>query len=236
MSYRRLTSILMSVRDSIIWVRLSSVGHWSSPCTTSACRKIAFRGLRISWTIFPAISPSRALRWTCHVICSKRCWSRFSLSVKALSSVWRTAGGSASSVRHWRRAASSGSCPWACSAFVMALSPPAHAIQAISYTSRIDAEERCRDAGACSAQGAYVEPPRDAIFMQRDFISGLPHTVRQDGLGVDRQRKDGRTLRGPPAMGRIRRFTGRELFSHSDCLSLIMRKSLQYTSCFPLLA
>ena len=93
----------MSVRDSIIWVRLSSVGHWSSPSTTSACRKIAFRGLRISWTIFPAISPSKALRWTCHVICSRRCCNRFSLSVKALSSVWRTGAGSASSVRHWRR-------------------------------------------------------------------------------------------------------------------------------------
>src|SRR5215831_9846821 len=29
-----------------------------------------FRRWRISWTIFPAISSSRALRWTCHVICS----------------------------------------------------------------------------------------------------------------------------------------------------------------------
>src|SRR5215471_6142538 len=175
MSYRRLTSILMSVRDSIIWAGLSSVGHWSSPCNTSACRKIAFRGLRISWMSFPAISPSRALRWICHVICAKRCWSRFSLSMKALSSVWRTAGGSASSVRHWRRAASSGSCPGAWSVFVMAFSPPARTIQAISYTSRVDEAERCRDAGALDAQGAYVELPRDAI----SYAEGLQYRAHR---------------------------------------------------------
>src|SRR5215467_4294243 len=102
MSYRRLTSILMSVRDSIIWARLSSVGHWGSPCTTSACRKIAFRGYE---------SHGRSSQRPHLIVCS----------------------------------------------------PSARTIQAISYTSRVDAAERCRDAGARDAQGVYVELPRDAM-------------------------------------------------------------------------
>ena len=41
---------------------------------------------------------------------------------------------------------------------------------------------------------------------------------------------------GPPAMSGIRWFTGRELFSHSDCSPLIMRKLPQHTSRLPFLA
>ena len=48
-------------------------------------------------------------------------------------------------------------------------------------------------------------------------VSGLPYGIQQDGLGVDRQTRDGRTLQG------LQQWVGQDnsrtesLFSHSDC-------------------